>query len=117
MSSKKTPNPSQSTTHVCCYCGKTLPESQLHFIEEEYWLCDHCMREYTTTCSHCGEPDCLTTTSLFTALQFGLDPLEPLLLAKAVKYPAVIPLLGQTLKIKLAPIFRRRVGVVTLQAV
>ena len=48
--------PTQSTTtHVCCYCGKTLPESQLYFIEEEYWLCDHCMREYTTTCSHCGE--------------------------------------------------------------
>ena len=30
--------PTQSTTHICCYCEKTLPESQLHFIEEEYWL-------------------------------------------------------------------------------
>ena len=48
--------PTQSIIHICCYCEKTLPESQLHFIEEEYWLCDHCMREYTTTCSHCGEP-------------------------------------------------------------
>ena len=49
--------PTQSiATQVCCYCGKTLPESQLHFIEEEYWLCDHCMHEHTTTCSHCGEP-------------------------------------------------------------
>lgn len=40
---------------VCADCGKELPISELHFMEDYGWLCDDCVdTENQAVCSECN---------------------------------------------------------------